>query len=151
MKELSRPSTDRSLLRTIAGASRKLSEDLNLSPLQAIDRLQKLDAQFREHWYFHPWLVLEDCFTLPAHMPVARMLEEFEAHGGPIGIVGAARITAQQDSVFKMMFRSDSKSQKTVEASAQAAKGLIDKANEVAAQTAKEIIEKELRKQGGPK
>jgi hypothetical protein len=115
-------STERALIRTIAGASRKLDEDLNLSPLQAIDRLQKINLKFQEHWIGVPWLVLEDCFTLPANMPVPRMLEEITAHGNPIGIVGVALLkTTNRFAVLQMMFRKDEKSRKTVDRSARAA------------------------------
>src|SRR5437899_4223571 len=105
--------TEKSLIRMIAGATRKLDTDLNMTKLQAIDRLQKLDAQFRENWYGHPWLVLEDCFTLPANMPVTAMLAEIEKHGSPVGIVGVASITPRRDHVFAMNFRADSKARKT--------------------------------------
>jgi len=115
-------STERALIRTVAGASRKLDEDLNLSSLQAIDRLQKLNVKFREHWIAFPWLVLEDCFTLPAQMPIPKMLEEIAAHGNPVGIVGVALLkTTQRYTVLRQMFRKDEKSRKTVERSAQAA------------------------------
>jgi hypothetical protein len=115
-------STERALIRTVAGASRKLDEDLNLSPLQAIDRLQKINLKFREHWIDVPWLVLEDCFTLPAHMPVPKMLAEIAKHGNPIGIVGVAWLkTTNRYTVLQMMFRKDEKSRKTVDRSAQAA------------------------------
>jgi hypothetical protein len=119
------PSTERTLIRTIAGASRKLDEDLNLSPLQTIDRVQKLNTQFQEYWVGHPWLVLEDCYTLPAHMPVAKMLEEINRHGVPVGIVGIALLTKKRYSVFRMMFRKDEKSRKTVERSADAADAMV--------------------------
>jgi len=116
-------STERALIRTVAGATRKLDEDLNLSPLQAIDRLQKLHERFHEHWIRpSPWLVLEDCWTLPASMPVAKMLEDIQTHGKPIGIVGAAWLeSVQRDVVLRMSFRRDEKSRKTIEISAQAA------------------------------
>lgn len=111
------------MIRTIAGASRKLDENLNLSPLQAIDRLQKIHAKFHEQWIVpSPWLVLEDCWTIPASMPVPKMLEDMEKHGKPLGIVGAARLKfSQRHAVLRMLFRKDEKSRKTVETSAQAA------------------------------
>lgn len=114
--------TELALIRTIAGASRRLDEDLDLSPLQAIDRLQKLDAKFREQWIDVPQLVLGDGHTLPANMPVPQMLTEIAEHGIPIGIVGTALLkSTQRYTVLRMMFRKDEKSWKTVEASAQAA------------------------------
>jgi hypothetical protein len=136
--------TGLSLVRTIAVASRKLDEDMNLSPLQAIDRLQKLHGKFQKHWYGSPWLVLVDGHPLPASVPVGKMLEEIEKHGEPIGIVGVARITKRQDSVLVMNFREDERSQKTVEKSAQDAKALVDKANEQADKIAKEIAEQKI-------
>jgi len=95
-----------------------------LSPLQAIDRLQRLRNQFHEQWIGpSPWLVLEDCFTLPATMPVQKMLEEIEEHGQPIGIVGMALLTeSNRHAVLQMLFRKDDKSRKTVERSTQAAR-----------------------------
>jgi|SRR6185312_2154122 len=114
--------TERALIRTIAGASRKLDEDIKLSPLQAIDRLQKLDAKFRAQWISFPWLVLSDCYTIAANMPVPQMLTEIERHGAPIGIVGMCLLKhSQRYAVLTMMFRKDEKSRKTVQKSAQAA------------------------------
>lgn len=115
--------TERALVRTIAGASRRLREDLALSPLQAIDRLQKLSEKFREQWIGpSPWLVLEDCWTLPASVPVPKMLEAMERHGQPIGIVGMCLLKySQRYAVLKLMFRKDEKSRKTVGESEQAA------------------------------
>jgi len=117
----SNTSTERALIRTVAGSSRKLDEDLKLSPLQAIDRLQKLNEKFREHWIGAPWLVLEDHHNIPADMPVPEMLNEISQHGEPIGIVGLARLSANRQTVLKMMFRSDEKSRRAVEQSATAA------------------------------
>jgi hypothetical protein len=115
--------TERTLIRTIAGASRPLDKDLGLSTLQAIDRLQKLSEKFREQWIRpSPWLVLEDSWTLPASMPVAKMLEDMQTHGGPIGIVGMCLLKySQRYAVLKMLFRKDQKSRKTVEESERAA------------------------------
>jgi hypothetical protein len=115
--------TERALIRTIAGSSRKLDEDLTLSPLQAIDRLLKLADRFRDQWIPPaPWLVLEDGYPLPATMPVADMLTEIERHGAPIGIVGAALLKlSKRYSILKMMFRKDERTRKTIEVSAQAA------------------------------
>jgi hypothetical protein len=115
--------TDLSLIRAIAGAGRKLTKDMALSPLQAIDRLQKLHTQFQDHWITPPWLVLEResdgrSYTLPANMPVEKMLNDIKEHGQPIGIVGLAKLTAKRWTAFKMMFRADAKSRKTVEQSA---------------------------------
>jgi hypothetical protein len=115
------------LIRTIAGASRKLDEDLTLSPLQAIDRLQKIAAKFQAFWVGQPWLVLEAeadgrSFTIPAHMPVPKMLDEIAAHGAPVGLVGMALLPAtRRYAVMQMMFRKDEKSRKAVERSAKAA------------------------------
>jgi hypothetical protein len=139
------PSTERALVRTMASASRTLNEDLDLSPLQAIDRVQKLDTKFAEHWYGHPWLVLQDGYTLPAHMPVAKMLEEIGKHGRAIGIVGVAQITTRQDSVFAMNFCKDAVSRKMVENSRKQAAELLEKANKRAAELNKEIVETTLR------
>ena len=143
--------TGLSLVRTIAVASRKLDDDMNLSPLQAIDRVQKLDAKFKKHWYLSPWLVLADGHPLLASVPVAKMLEEIEEHGAPIGIVGVAHITTRQDSVLVMKFRKDERSQKIVEKSAHDAKALADKASEEAARLAKEIVERQMQELHGGK
>jgi hypothetical protein len=129
----------------MASASRKLEKDMNLSPLQGIDRLQKFNVKFQKHWLAAPWLVLEDSYVLPAPMPVATMLEEIGKHGQPIGIVGIAQVTKRQDSVLVMHFRKDDRSRKTVEKSAQEAKAILDKANEEAARLAKEIFEQKLQ------
>jgi len=118
--------TERSLIRTMAGASRPLDADLPLSPLQAIDRLQKFDIKFRECWVGWPWLVLEDRYTLPANMPVHKMLDEIEAHGNPIGIVGLALLPrSKRYAVLQMHFRKDEKSKKTVEHSAKVATEIL--------------------------
>jgi hypothetical protein len=114
------------LIRTIAGASRKLDEDLNLSSLQAIDRLQKLDEKFRPLWWKHPFLVLEDGYAIPAHMPVPTMLAQIETHGQPVGIVGVATLSTKKWTVLKQMFREDEKSRNTVESSATLAVSLFE-------------------------
>jgi hypothetical protein len=118
--------TERALIRTIAGASRKLDEDLKLSSLQAIDRLQKLDTKFRPLWWKHPFLVLEDSYALPARMPVQKMLAEIAAHGQPIGIVGVAVLSDKKWNVLKMMFRADAKARETVENSATLAASIFE-------------------------
>ena len=123
--------TERTLIRTIAGASRKLDEDLDLSDLQAIDRLQDLDRRFREHWVGHPWLVLEDRHVLPADMPVQNMLDQITKHGRPIGIVGVAWLTRRRETVFRMMFRKDEKNRKTVEGSAKDAEEMVKKVRQM--------------------
>jgi hypothetical protein len=121
--------TERALIRTIAGSSRKLDEDIHMSPLQAIDRLQKLHEKFREQWIGpSPWLVLEDCYVLPPNMPVAKMLEEMATHGQPIGMVGMAFLKfSKRYAVLQMLFRSrnDVKSRKTIERSVKAAESLL--------------------------
>ncbi|MCU1301522.1 MAG: hypothetical protein JWQ87_1806 [Candidatus Sulfotelmatobacter sp.] len=142
---------EHALIRTIAGASRRLDRDLTLSPLQAIDRLQKFNVKFQKYWLAAPWLVLEDSYVLPAPMPVAAMLEKIGKHGQPIGIVGVAQVTKQQDSVLVMHFRKDDRNRKRVEDSAQAAKAILDKANEEAARLAKEIFEKKIQSIHGGK
>lgn len=122
------PKDEITLVRTIAVAARPLKSDMNLSPLQAIDRLQKLHAKFQEHWISPPWLVLSDCYTLPANMPVAKMLEEISRHGQPIGIVGVVQLKATlRYSVLQMTFRKDKESRNMVAISAQAA---LNKVNE---------------------
>ena len=51
--------TELTLIRKIAGASRPLDKDLNLSALQRSDyRPQKLDEQFVLLWWKHPFLVI---------------------------------------------------------------------------------------------
>ena len=73
---------ERTFIRTVAGAVRPLDEDLHLSELEAIDRLQKLSEKFNTLWLKgSPWLVLEDCWTLPANMPVAKCWR-ISAHTG---------------------------------------------------------------------
>jgi hypothetical protein len=142
---------EKSLTRMIAGATRKLDTDLNLTTLQAIDKLQRLDSQYRERWYGHPWLILADKFTLKADMPVAAMLAEIEKHGPPVGIVGVAAVTSVRDSVFAMHFRADSKSRKIVEESAQVAQRYLDEATKIAQQMAEESLEAAIRAHGGQK
>ena len=114
------PKEEKTLIRTIAGAARPLDEDLNLSPLQAIDRLQKFSEKFRELWlYYSPWLVLKDGWTLAAQMPVQDMLADIKTHGEPVGIVGIAELTfSKRDAVLRLYFRKDKKSRETVDASA---------------------------------
>lgn len=118
------------LIRTIAATSRPLDKDLNLSQLQAIDRLHKTSERFKDQWiYPSPWLVLEDCYTLPARMPVPKMLEAMEKHGKPIGMVGMAWLTlSKRYAVLRMMFRKDAKSRKTIEESAQTAERILSDA-----------------------
>ena len=65
----------------IAGAQRALKENLDLSPLQAIDRLQKLHARFKEEGISAPWIVLPDVHCIPATMPVPEMLDTIAKHG----------------------------------------------------------------------
>jgi len=144
--------TEHALIRTIAGASRRLDHDLTLSPLQAIDRLQKFNAKFQKYWLAAPWLVLEDSpHVLSATLPVSVMLEEIGKHGQPIGIVGLAQVTKRQDSVLVMHFRKDDRNRKIVEKSARDAKVILDKANEEAARLAKEIFEEKIQSIHGGK
>ena len=100
---------------------------MDLSPLQAIDRLHKLRDEYKDQWMGpSPWLVLEDCFTLPIQMPVPKMLKEMELHGQPIGIVGMGFLKENhQVVVLQRLFRKDAESRKTVEVSTQAAKNIL--------------------------
>jgi hypothetical protein len=110
---------ERALIRTIAGSSRKLGDNLNLSPLQAIDRLLKMNAKFRELWIQFPWLVLKDGQRLAANMPVPQMLSEIAKHGDPIGIAGVALLQeTKRYTTLKMMFRNDENSRAKVDKSA---------------------------------
>jgi len=112
--------TERVLIRTIAGASRKLDDDLGLSPLQAIDRLLKINAKFKGLWIHFPWLVLEGGQHIAANMPVPQMLTEIAKHGEPIGIAGVALLQeAKRYTTLKMLFRKDEKSRERVEKSAE--------------------------------
>ncbi len=116
--------TERTLIRTIAGAARPLEEDLNLSRLQAIDKLQKLQEKFREQWIGpSPWLVLEDGWTIP-NAPVDKMLKAMDKHGEPVGMVGIAWLThSKRIGILQMLFRSktDKKSSQMVKQSAEEA------------------------------
>lgn len=115
----SHPQTERTLIRTIAGASRKLDEDLHLSPLEAIDRLIKINAKFKGLWIHFPWLVLENGQHLAANVPVPQILAEIEKHGDPIGIAGVALLQeTKKYTTLKMMFRKDEKYRRIVEESA---------------------------------
>jgi len=114
-----------SLIKTIARASRPLDEDLNLSKLQAIDRLQKLHERFREQWIGpSPWLVLEDGWTMPHYAPVEKTLQAMDKHGAAVGMVGIAWLpTAKRIGILQMLFRSkaDKKSSEMVRQSAEEA------------------------------
>jgi len=116
--------TERILIRTIAGATRPLDEDLKLSRLQAIDRLQKLQEKFREQWVGpSPWLVLADGWTIP-NAPVDKMLKAMDKHGDPVGMVGIAWLThSKRMGILQMLFRSkaDKKSNEMVRQSAEEA------------------------------
>lgn len=116
--------TEYSLLKTIAGASRPLDKDLNLSGLQAIDRLQKTQARFREQWIGpSPWLVLADGWTIP-NAPVEEMLKAMGKHGDPVGMVGIAWLThSKRVAILQMLFRSkaNKKSNEMVRQSAEEA------------------------------
>lgn len=109
-----------SLLKTIAGASRPLDEDLNLSKLQAIDRLQKLQERFRDLWIGpSPWLVL-DGYALP-NAPVDEMLKKMDEHGDAVGMVGIAFLpNSGKIAVLRMLFRSkaNARAQQLVERAA---------------------------------
>jgi hypothetical protein len=100
------PSTERRLIRTIAGAARPLDEDLGLSRLEMIDRLQKLQSKFADYWIgTSPWLVL-DGYAL-ANGPVDRMLKRMDEYGDAVGMVGIAFLPhSQKIGVLKMLFRS---------------------------------------------
>jgi hypothetical protein len=112
-------SVERAFIRTVAGASRKLDEDLNLSSLQAIDRLLKINTKFKGLWIHFPWLVLEGGQRLAANMPVPQMLSEITKHGEPIGIAGVALLEeTKRYTKFKMMFCKDERKRKAVEKSA---------------------------------
>jgi len=98
--------TERTLIRTIAGAARPLEEDLKLSRLQAIDRLQKLQEKFKEQWIGQsPCLVLKDAWILP-NGPIDRMLKTMDNHGDPVGMVGLALLpTARRVGILQMLFK----------------------------------------------
>jgi hypothetical protein len=118
--------TERTLIRTIAGSSRKLDEDLNVSPLQAIDRLIKINAKFKGLWIHFPWLVLAGGQPLGANIPVPQMLAQIARHGDPIGIAGVALLQeTKRYTTLKMMFRNDEKSRTTVEKSADTALEIV--------------------------
>jgi hypothetical protein len=113
--------TETSLIRMIAGAQRELKQDLDLSPLQAIDRLQKLHLRFKEDWVSTPWIVLPDNYCIPATMPVPEMLDAITKHGDPCGIVGIALLNDGTARVLKIHFKKDDKCHKTVNRNAGAA------------------------------
>ena len=96
-----------SLIKTIARASRPLDEDLDLSKLQAVDKVQKLHERFREQWIGpSPWLVLEDGWTMPHYAPVEKTLSAMEKHGDAVGMVGIAWLpTAKRIGILQMLFR----------------------------------------------
>jgi len=116
--------TELALMRTIAGAARPLEEDLKISRLQAIDRLQKLQEKFQEQWIGpSPWLVLEDGWTIP-NAPVDKMLKAMDKHGDPVGMVGIAFLThSKRVGILQMLFRgkADKQSSKAVRESAEEA------------------------------
>lgn len=116
--------TERNLIRTIAGSARPLDEDLKLTRLGAIDRLQKTHEKFREQWIGpSPWLVLEDGWTIP-NAPVEKMLKAMDKHGEPVGMVGIAWLThSKRVGILQMLFRSkaDAKAAKAVKESAEEA------------------------------
>jgi hypothetical protein len=81
-----------------------------------------MHAKFPEQWVTPPWLVLPDCYCLPANMAVANMLEDISKHGEPIGIVGMALLPgSKRYAVLKMAFKKDRKSLEMIEVSGQAA------------------------------
>ena len=94
------------LIRTIAGAARPLAEDLKLSRLEAIDKLQKLQEKFREQWIGQsPFFVLKDGWRLP-YGPIDRMLKTMDGHGDPVGMVGLAWLAhSKRVGVLQMLFR----------------------------------------------
>ncbi len=98
--------TELSLIKTIAVAARPLEADLPMSRLQMIDRLQKLQAKFRELWISPgPWLVM-DGYALP-NAPVDKMLKKMDEYGDPVGMVGIAFLPhSGKTAVLKMLFRS---------------------------------------------
>ena len=98
---------ERTLIRTIAGAARPLEEDLKLSRLQTIDKLQKLQEKFREQWIGQsPCLVLKDAWILP-NGPIDKMLKAMDKHGDPVGMVGIAWLTqSKRVGILQMLFRS---------------------------------------------
>ena len=109
-----------SLIKTIAVASRPLEEDMKLSRLQAIDRLQKLQERFRDLWVGpSPWLVLNG-YALP-NAPVDTMLKKMDEYGDPVGMVGIAFLPrSKRIGVLKMLFRgkADARARKLVERAA---------------------------------
>lgn len=126
--------TNTSLIRLIAGAQRKLTENLDLSPLQCIDRLQKLHQRFKSDWVGSPWIVLpgSDAFKdgtgiLPATMPVPEMLDAIKKHGAPCGIVGLAVLSDGSARLLKMFFKNEANCRKSVNTSANTAWELYQK------------------------
>lgn len=120
--------SETSLIRLIAGSQRELKADMDLSPLQCIDRLQKLYERFRNEWAGSPWIVLPGGDTrkdgegvLPATMPIPEMLEAIKEYGAPCGIVGLAVLSDGSARLLKMFFRKDEKCRKAVNHSANTA------------------------------
>jgi hypothetical protein len=107
MVRVGETNAERTLIRTIAGSARPLEEDLKLSSLQAIDRLQKLQEKFREQWVGQsPCLVLKDGWILP-NGPIEKMLGAMDKHGDPVGMVGIAWLThSKRVGILQMLFRS---------------------------------------------
>jgi hypothetical protein len=115
-----------SLIRLIAGSHRELKESMDLSPLQCIDRVQKLYQRFKDVWVGWPWLVLpaideRGVYCLPATMPVSEMLAAIEKHGAPCGIVGLALLSDGKARLLNMPFRTEAKCRNAVNESADAA------------------------------
>jgi hypothetical protein len=120
--------SDTSLIRLIAGSNRELTANMDLSPLQAIDRLQKLHERYKDAWAGSPWIVLPGSDTrkdgkgiLPATMPVPEMLDAIKEYGAPCGIVGLAVLSDRTARVLKIHFRKEAKCRKAVDVSANTA------------------------------
>jgi hypothetical protein len=106
----------------IAGAQRELTKDLDLSTLQKVDRLLKLDQRFKGRWIGSPWFVCPDVYCIPATMPVPQILESIAEHGEPCGIVGMALLPQSQTyRVLKVQFRSNKECKQAVNKSAESA------------------------------
>ena len=111
-----------SLIKVMAVAGRPLEKDMQLSRLQAIDRLQKLQERFKDLWIGQsPWLVLNG-YCCP-NVAVEKMLAKMDEYSDPVGMIGVAYLPhSRKIGILKMLFRAraDTQARELVERAAAA-------------------------------
>lgn len=82
---------DTSLLKFMASAARPLKRDVNVTPLGAVDIMQKIQRKYARHWWAL-WIVTAKGTQVLSTVALNDAIHRIEEGGGAVGIVGIAVI-----------------------------------------------------------